>query len=233
VCGTNFTTSGQWIVPTIAEAFDTGYVLQFSVPSFSSFYLAGKNMIILPLQLLSFTGTMQKNAANLSWKTTNEKNTSYFDVERSTDGHTFTAIGRVNASGNTSNETDYGYLDNDACNQSSSTVFYRLKLVDVTGIYNYSKVIQLQCDPSGLTLDVYPNPIQQELNVKVSLTSADNVHIQVTDMQGRVIYSQSKFVAAGTTSLNVDTQSWTSQVYSVKVSTDHSKVLITKNVVKQ
>ncbi|MFL5788055.1 MAG: PQQ-dependent sugar dehydrogenase [Flavisolibacter sp.] len=233
-CGAgSISQGGVWIVPTIAEAFDTGYVLQFSVSSFSSFFLAGKSMIVLPLQLLSFEGSMQKSAASLLWKTTNERNTDFFDVERSTDGRNFNYIGKVGALGNTNNENDYSYVDYDACNQVTSTVYYRLKMVDKNGTYTYSKVIQLECEPTGLSLDVYPNPVHQELNVKVSLVNADNVLIQVTDMQGRIVYSQNKYVPAGTYGLTLDTQGWPAQVYSIKVTTTHSKALIIKNIVKQ
>src|SRR5438105_2960535 len=97
VCGTPFTTSGTWITPTYAETFDTGYVLQFTISSFSSFYLAGQSMITLPLEMLTFEGSMQKNAANLLWTTTNEKNLAYFNIERSTDGRNFSQISKVNA----------------------------------------------------------------------------------------------------------------------------------------
>jgi hypothetical protein len=232
-CGTPFTTSGIWITPIYAEAFDTGFVIQGDVSSFSTFYFGNSAAITLPLTLLNFNGSMVKNQANLKWTTANEKNTSYFGIERSTDGSGFKTIGKVNANGNTSGESQYYYIDGDACNQLSSTVYYRLKMTDENGNYSYSNVIQLQCSASGLNVDVYPNPIHHELKVRISLASADNIQIQVVDMQGRIVHMQSKYVSAGTNEISIDTQRWPAQMYTVKVTASNSDVLITKNVVKQ
>ncbi len=55
---------------------------------------------LLPLTLLDFTVTKNGNIAQLKWQTANEVNTSHFDIERSTDGVNFTAIGKVDAAGN-------------------------------------------------------------------------------------------------------------------------------------
>ena len=231
-CGA-MTNSPISINPTYAEAFGAGgYVLQFSVTSFSSFYITSANMIILPLQLTSFNGVAQNNAALLDWVTDNENNIGHFDVERSTDGRTFEKVGVVAAVGNTKTSTKYNFTDNDAAKQSSSLVYYRLKMVDQTGTYSYSKIINVQFNPSTFSVFVYPVPINDVMNLKVSLERTDNIHIQVTDMQGHVVYSQNQIVSNGTTELKIDSRLWSSQTYSVQVTSNDNQMVVTKKVIK-
>ena len=45
--------------------------------------------IALPLTLLNFTAIKQHNTVQLHWQTTNEVNTSYFNIQRSTDAMHF------------------------------------------------------------------------------------------------------------------------------------------------
>ena len=45
--------------------------------------------IVLPLNLLAFTGQLQNNNVVLNWQTTNEVNTASFNIEKSFDGVSF------------------------------------------------------------------------------------------------------------------------------------------------
>jgi hypothetical protein len=47
----------------------------------------------------------------LSWQTATEQNVSQFDILRSSDGTTFTSIGQVTATGNSSINRQYGFVD--------------------------------------------------------------------------------------------------------------------------
>ncbi|MEI9811099.1 MAG: PQQ-dependent sugar dehydrogenase [Bacteroidota bacterium] len=75
---------------------DSAYVLQIATKTFSSFYFAVSNFT-LPLELLTFRGSLQSDATQLVWETANENNTSHFIVERSIDNASFTSIGTVAA----------------------------------------------------------------------------------------------------------------------------------------
>jgi hypothetical protein len=233
VCGgSQFSTVGAWITPTVAEAFGPGgYVLQASISSFSSFYFTSASMVVLPVQLLTFKGSLQNNSSYLQWETTNEKNSSHFDIERSIDGRNFSKVGEVAAVGNSTTNVKYAYTDEGACSLAS-VIYYRLRIVDQDGSSSFSKVVSVECDPS-FTLALYPNPISNQLKVKLSLSKSDNIQIQVTDMQGRAVYAESRYMQAGTKEIEINTKLWPAQLYSVKVTTSNSRLLVTKNVVKQ
>ena len=223
------------LTPVYAEAHagttNGGYVLQADISSFSSFYFGDPTMIPLPLELISFKGTIQDNAALLQWETANENNTSHFVVERSTDGQNFERIGIVATNGNSAN-AKYSYTDNDADKQSSPLLYYRLAMVDKDGTSSYSQIISLTIAEAAAPVIVYPNPLNNVLNLRMSLATSQHLSIQVTDMQGRVFYRRTKLVRNGTDQININTKSWPAQSYSIIVTDKNNKILITKKLIK-
>jgi glucose/arabinose dehydrogenase len=218
------------INPVYAEAHGSnGYVLQADINSFSTFYFGNPDMTTLPLMLVEFKGSLKNNASLLQWKTEHERNTHHFVVERSADGRSFKEIGSVNATG--SGEMSYNYTDYDAAAQASSIVYYRLRMVDIDEAFSYSKVISISY-PSSNEAIVYPNPIHNELNLRVSLTTADHIRIQITDMQGRAVYNEARQASAGTTEIKINTKKWPSQTYSVIIKGSDNKVMLNRKVVK-
>jgi len=176
-----------------------GYVLQTSIPSFSSFYFAA-NLGTLPLDLLTFTGQLQNNnSVLLNWKTENEINTSYFVVERSADGIRFNGIGNVTANGrnNTGSSFNYSLTDYDAINQSSQRLYYRLKMVDIDGRFEYSNIISVSFPIITGKLSIAPNPVLTEMKVTIASETDGRVQWKLTDNVGRVIQKGSEYVRKG------------------------------------
>jgi PQQ-dependent dehydrogenase (s-GDH family) len=193
------------ITPTYAEAFGAnGYMLQGDITSFSSFYFASTNsftLFTLPLDLLSFTGHLQNdNSVLLNWKTENEINTSYFVVERSADGIRYNGIGNVTANGrnNTGGSFNYSLTDNDAINQSSQRLYYRLKMVDIDGNFKYSNIISVSFPLITGKLGVSPNPVLTTMKVAITAEADGRVQWKLTDNVGRVIQKGSENVKKGT-----------------------------------
>jgi trimeric autotransporter adhesin len=208
-----------------------GYVLQADITSFSSFYFGDPDMIPLPLELISFNGKMKENKAFLQWETANESNSSHFEVERSTDAQAFEKIGLVSASGNSVN-SKYTYTDKDADKQGAPLLYYRLKIVDKDGKTSYSQVISLSISSANIPVVIYPNPVSDALNFRITMPQSSHVILQVTDMQGRVMYKQSKFLRTGTEEIIINTKSWPSQSYSVMVTDSRKKILVSKKIIK-
>lgn len=194
LCGPSIvSTTTTQLVPTNTAVTDlqhgtNGYVLQVNVPGFSSFYFAASNATILPLQLLSFTGTLQNNTTTLlNWKTTNEINTSHFFVERSTDAQYFDQIGRVEANSNGAIEGNYNYNDLDVASLEVQNVFYRLKMYDKNGTYKYSNVIKVTMPTIQSEMAVSPNPAVSEANAKIIAAESCTADWQVIDNTGRIL----------------------------------------------
>jgi hypothetical protein len=200
-CSSTITEATTAIIPTYAEAHGgNGYMLQGDITSFSSFYFSSSNFT-LPLDLLTFTGRLQNNnSVLLTWKTENEVNTSHFEIERSIDGNRFNGIGNVSANGrnNTGSVSfNYSYTDNDAANQSSQRLYYRLRMVDIDGTFKYSNIISVSLPLTIGKLGISPNPVINDMQVTIASPADGRVQWKLIDNVGRVILKGSENVKKG------------------------------------
>jgi hypothetical protein len=139
---------------------------------------------VLSMTLLQFNGNRRGKTIVLQWETTDEINTSYFVVERSTDGLHFNAIQQVKVSGESFGNytaTDYQPLP--------GKLYYRLQMVDIDGQRSYSTVITINNDDNNIT--VTPRLITHNGEIKVThAVTTQPASIQVTGMDGRVWLTQ-------------------------------------------
>ncbi len=138
----------------------------------------------LPVELARFTASTSGESVDLRWSTTSEENNAGFDVERSTDGETFTAIGFEPGVGTTEEAQSYRFVDRDA--PFATTLFYRLRQVDTDGTFEYSPVVEVEVTPSAVALlPVAPNPVSASARLRYELPEATAVRLQVFDLLGR------------------------------------------------
>ncbi len=88
--------------------------------------------------LLSFTIESFNLKPKLTWITSNENNLGYFSIERSGDGMNFVNVGKVDAAGNTSSDTNYEFQDN--ANLTLQSYYYRLKMINADGSFTFSSI---------------------------------------------------------------------------------------------
>ncbi|MBS1921199.1 MAG: PQQ-dependent sugar dehydrogenase [Bacteroidetes bacterium] len=227
-CGSSIASSTALINPTVAEAHGTnGYVLQGDINSFSTFYFSSSN-VILPVRLITFTGTLQDNVALLKWVTTNEVNVSHFEVERSINGVDFTKISSETAVGNNDSKNNYSYTDYDAANQGCSVVYYRLKIVDDNGTASYSQILSLTI-PASNTFTVRPNPVKQTLYVHGKKDFAKPIQVELYDLSGKILLSNLEFK----NDFSIDVTSLKTGVYILKLNNGYDVEQQVYKVIKQ
>lgn len=175
--------------------------ITFNVTGFSGFFVHTSS-VALPLHLLQFSGAVAGNHNVLQWTTTAEEQTAYFDIERSTDGTSFTAVARVSASGTTTRNTDYRYAD-DVSNFIRPVYYYRLKMVDINTQFTYSTIVQLKRNNRDLLVKVLQNPFRQQLQVDITSPQAQECVITLTDMNGRKIAQRTVMLQNGNITLDV------------------------------
>ncbi len=136
----------------------------------------------LPVALTRFVAAAEGvGAVRLAWATASEKNSHSFEVERSTDGVRFAAIGTVAAAGTTA--TAHAYALRDAALPAGAAVlYYRLRQVDLDGTAHYSPVRSVAV-ASGLSL--YPNPAPGGAATLSGV--APGAMVQVLDGLGRAV----------------------------------------------
>lgn len=92
----------------------------------------------LPVSLTRFAALRSNGGTTLAWATAQELNNSYFEVQTSANGTTFTELARVQGAGNSATPRSYYYRDN---RSQKNTVYYRLRQVDTNGTAVYSPVV--------------------------------------------------------------------------------------------
>ncbi|HEX8314384.1 MAG TPA: T9SS type A sorting domain-containing protein [Flavisolibacter sp.] len=143
--------------------------------------------LTLPLNWSCFTAKRSDKKVALEWETTNEINTSHFDVERSNNGFDFVRIGQVNAKGRADN--DYAFDD---ANPDKGLNYYRLKQLDKNGSFKYSAIAKVYFGDAAVNnLRLYPLPVLSSLNIDFRGNGRELL-IQVYDAGGKMILNERK-----------------------------------------
>ncbi len=155
----------------------------------------------LPVQLTKLSATYKAGDAVLNWATASEINSDYFDIEKSSDGETFTYAGRVSAKGTTAVMSSYAYTDKQPFETlQANTLYYRLKMVDRDALYEYSKVVSVSANNSNASVkpEVYPNPFNEQLYISYTAAAGDeNTAVEVRDITGKVVALRSVNIQEG------------------------------------
>jgi len=195
--------------------------------------LTGSSESTLPLSILSFSANVDKKSVQLNWQTSQEINSSYFEIQRSSDGRTFEPVGTVTAKGNSSFTNTY-QSKNDLSLYLGKIVFYRLKMVDIDGKFKYSPVIMLKLNTtaSESTLKAWPIPFANELNMDYNSDADQEIEITMRNINGAVILNSSSIVKKGHNVITINqAQSKPSGTYLLTISngTKSETIKVVKN----
>lgn len=190
---------------------------------------------VLPVTLISFDGTLRNKTVYLNWSTATEINNDHFEVQRSTDGINFndiTKVSYVKGNGNSNVVHAYQYQDN-VLNITQLVIYYRLKQVDIDGKSSYSKVVAIHISNRGLSVLMFPNPFKADVRMQATFTTAGNVTLLVTNINGKVVSKQNLSVSEGFNDIPVKgLQYLNAGVYSIEI-IQNQKRLYTSKLVKQ
>lgn len=151
---------------------------------------------VLPVKMISFTGTCDMQNVVLNWATATETENDYFTLERSIDGINWKAIGTVPGTGNSSSQQSYSYTD---IQPKKEAFLYRVKQTDFNGRYKYGMVIAVaKCGTDAVDKPaIYPNPSNGQFELLIPGKNDKARSIDIFNAQGRRVYTatglQSKF----------------------------------------
>ena len=173
---------------TVTQAGSYSYQCNFhaSLGMVGSFTASGA----LPVDLSSFSLRTQNNMPLLLWTTETELNTDYFSIRRSTNGINFEEIGKVAATGNSSTEKKYSFLD-DKIPTGINYVYYALATVDNDGKSQLSSIIVYKNEAASpkLIISLSPNPVSSMGHLMLQF-NADKPGVMIAtliDIQGKVV----------------------------------------------
>ena len=173
------TTGGGTLTGTFASVVKPS---NFGNPVYTGTSVTIEKLSVVPVIWHSFNVLAANKKVQVSWKTLQESNTSHFEIEHSTNGTTYTSVGKVTASGNSPVISSYGFVHGNP--DLTGKNYYRLKQVDLDGKFVYSEIRSLRFNEGRAAAVVaLPNPVRDILQVAVQ---ADNVSILITDLNGRI-----------------------------------------------
>jgi Secretion system C-terminal sorting domain len=204
-----------------------GFYLAFDLDHFTLFAPTINAPAPLPVHLLSFTGKAVNKTNELYWATATEQNADRFMVESSTDGFDFKNIGNVTAKGNSNITSNYRFTDVKPSNQLTNQPinYYRLKMIDKDGSFEYSNVISLRHKVSEFEVQsVYPNPTTSNINVSFTSETSTPVSFSLYDAIGKQILSIVKTSEIGFNLQNISMDDLPNCVYHLTISTSDGSI---------
>jgi|CZKP01.1.fsa_nt_gi hypothetical protein len=171
-----------------------------------------------PVELTSFSASVEKGAVNLSWNTATEINNMGFNVERSANKSDWTKIAFVQGHQNSTSTISYSYVDKSV--SQSGTYYYRLKQIDNDGSFKYSSITEISVNtPSVFSLNQnYPNPFNPSTIISYSLPIASNVKLIVYNSIGQPVrVLENGFKNAGTYNVSFNASELSSGIYFCKI----------------
>lgn len=173
--------------------------------------------IILPVEYNFLFGEQVGQRNRLSWETSNEVNSAYFEVQKLFEGEEPVVLGRVEAQGFSQENQGYEFFD---YNPQPGTNYYRLHQFDQNGSSELSSVFAVNFDESRYgMLATYPNPVVSGDPVHVRYRKADEkwVRLQVFDLSGTLLLQEDYHPEREMSTFDIDTQALSPGVYFVRL----------------
>ena len=173
----------------------------------------------LPVNWLSFTAEKTNNSAVLlKWATSSEVNNKYFEIERSSNGTTFSVVGKVMAGNNAASVQQYSFNNSKALEGNN---FYRLKQVDQDGNIRYSAIVKVAVKGVAL-FALYPNPATTKTTVQIR-SQLNKVSISLIDNYGRKLYQSNHASLQAGTNLKIPLQQFAKGIYTLTLDSDKGR----------
>lgn len=168
---------------------------------------------LLPLTLLDFFVECNSlQGIDVKWETEDEINVKEFAIERSVDSKEWEQIALVKSLSEDNRNNKYSYID-----QSSFEYYYRLKMIDIDGLFSYSEIRKPNCIILENEIMVQPNPIVNRAMVELNTTGVSNFEFQLFNNLGQLLQSKVFDVKNDKSSFEINTSGLSAGEYFINV----------------
>jgi hypothetical protein len=166
-------------------------------------------MSLLPVVLSDFKALVNEDKVQLQWKSENEINFSRYEIEKSSEGTSFSKVATINAS---PISKQYTYTDA----YPNTINFYRLKMIDEDGSFKYSPVVAVKLEAVSKLIQVNPNPVK-DLSVLHLVGCREGYYmLEISNGSGQVICSKHAY-ATKDISIPLSLTGYAKGLYIIKV----------------
>lgn len=153
---------------------------------------------------LNFAASLDGAIINIKWNALKSEPVEKYILERSADGVQFDEI-KTFVSVNTKWNEDKFISADHIENFSSNYVFYRLKMITANKQVKQSKIIRLGLSSAHIkpAISVIPNPVIDNITLKVFTPTGGKMHIAILDATGQCHYSVCTNAGKGSTQMNL------------------------------
>ena len=163
---------------------------------------------IFPLRLISFSGIIADNRAQLQWTTEDEMSIKNYELQRSVDRTNFATINTTSPFYSAS-KNNYQYLDANPLIEG----YYRLKLINFDGSITYSNTVLLKLSNSQLILKY--DLLTTVVNIKSVRPVSDKLQVGIFSSDGKRIMKSEKNLPAGINEMNISLSGFPEGIYIV------------------
>lgn len=191
--------------------------------------------IIFPTELTDFdVALVNDNESNVNWVTASEINSDFYQIERRSDlEEEFSAVTSINGAGSSFTELTYEYIDR--LPAQGKTFYYRLKMVDKDGSFEYSNIRSVQRTGEKSRLNAYPNPTTRYVNVDFEVPGNNKpVEIFIYDSTAKAQTTMllNKVMDEGNYIEKLDLNEFSSGYYFIQLSIDGVSEYIPLQIIK-
>lgn len=180
--------------------------------------------VVLPVEIIRFTGDLQGSKVNLSWTVLAQKEVDRFEVERSIDNSTYNKAGTVTDAVALNLQQSFGFTD-DISGITNEVIYYRLKVIGKSGEIKYSSVLVVRQSQAKLPVTIMPNPASSNVTVNVFADKNMTVKINLIDKAGRKVLSQNETLRKGYNNINLNVEKYSEGVYAIVIETEDDKIV--------
>ncbi len=173
-----------------ASYFENNYNIDFGFQKFT----------ILPVKNLDISAVADNNVVTVNWKTTDEHDVNFYQIEHSTNANTFSNAGILNAKGN--GNFNYTYAD-DISAITGNAIYYRIKVTNKNGTISYSQIIKITLGRT-VKISITPNPFSNFLNIEFTAAKKNNATIAIYNASGQKKYTSSLPIQKGTSIFTIN-----------------------------
>jgi hypothetical protein len=150
---------------------------------------------ILPVRLLKFKASRVGQQVFVQWNTADVNKLRHFELERSTNGVSFSAIATILPT-EASRPFEFGF--NDKPTVEADRLWYRLKMVHDNGDITYSAIEWVGWNQSVMQVSIQPNPARDFIQLNWSgVRPNQKVQLQILSMTGQPVYTEMLTVQQG------------------------------------